>query len=559
MELTTKCRVSVEIRLNGNGQYDFDTALKHEFYGVFRHRASGITLRLPGFYYGQNIFCLRFAPTKTGIWDFTVESSYDFLASCSGTVDALPYDGELEIYKRGFLKTDKEHKYFMYADGTPFFYLGDTHWGMYKEEFDSPGAYAKNIKTDSHFKYIVDKRVEQGFTVYQSEPLGAPFDLTDGFDENDLEGFRIADEYYRYIAEKGLVHANAEFFFPTALTEEMFNDTEYIKLLCRHWVARYGSFPVMWTLAQEIDGNDYNPSGNGWHYSCWKNPWVKIAEYIHGYDAYSHPLSAHQHGTCKTTVTGRGSEPEQANDGIGMSAFFAEETFNGNFAHGHSWWAAQWGFKKDRRYDDEIPKDYWVSDKPAVMYESLYCCLWTKNYGARVQGWVAFLSGMCGYGYGAGDIWLYDSEYSSGFWDGVDNVLPADKALRWSDLTECESALQVGYMKEFLNKYSWWTLTPEFYDGNRFEGAKSCYFAAATRNDELYIIYAYNKNRINAVGTLKQMDKAATYSAWWYDPRNNEYTLISDSITPNGDGSYDSPYKPDNNDWVLLVIKNRTN
>ena len=36
---------------------------------------------------------------------------------------------------------------------------------MLKEEIDSAGTNAGNVNTDSHFKYIVDKRIEQGFTV----------------------------------------------------------------------------------------------------------------------------------------------------------------------------------------------------------------------------------------------------------------------------------------------------------------------------------------------------------------------------------------------------------
>ena len=36
-----------------------------------------------------------------------------------------------EIYKHGFIKEDGKH--FSYNDGTPFFYLGDTHWTMLLE------------------------------------------------------------------------------------------------------------------------------------------------------------------------------------------------------------------------------------------------------------------------------------------------------------------------------------------------------------------------------------------------------------------------------------------
>ena len=73
-----------------------------------------------------------------------------------------------------------------------------------EEEVDEAGPHAGHIDTDSHFKYIVHRRAQQGFTVYQSEPIGSPFDLTDGkVDQEDIEGFRTADRYYQAIADEG--------------------------------------------------------------------------------------------------------------------------------------------------------------------------------------------------------------------------------------------------------------------------------------------------------------------------------------------------------------------
>lgn len=557
MNLTLRQWCAAEIKMKSN-EFDFNDALYHEFYGVFTHCESGKVLRVPGFYYGKSEFCIRFALTECGRWMYFVESGAEELNKESGDIIVLAYEGDLDIYRHGFIKAVPGTKYFTYADGTPFFYLGDTHWSMLGEEFDSLGDSGAGVNAESHFKYIVDRRAEQGFTVYQSEPLKAPFDLSDGFDEKDLEGLKTADKYYAYIAQKGLVHANAEFFFPTLLTKEMFDDKEYIKLLCRHWVARFGAYPVLWTLAQEIDGNDYNPKGQeSFHYTCWNNPWVEIAEYIHAYDAYLHPLSAHQHGAEITTVTGRGTLKERQNDGLGMSAFYAAETFNGNFRHGHTFWAAQWDFRKNERYNDEVPKDYWSSDKPAIVYESPYCYLWTKDYGARVQGWVAFLNGMYGYGYGAGDMWMYDSDYPAGYWDGVDNVLPEHRDKRWPEVLECESAIQMGYMKDFLMAHSWHELVPDFYDGNYFSASKECYFAAATKKNEIYVIYAYNKNRMNFVGTVKNLDKFSMYTAKWFNPRTNEYTSVSQHVTADSTLQYTLPEKPSNDDWIFILTKNK--
>ena len=137
------------------------------------------TLTFPGFWDGGDTWRLRFALNKEGVWNYVITCTDKENESLTqtGTVTVTKYDGDLEIYKRGFLKTKKHTPYFMYNDGTPFFYLGDTHWTFCTEEFDSPGDRAGDIECESHFKYIVDKRVEQGFTVYQSEPLEAGYNL----------------------------------------------------------------------------------------------------------------------------------------------------------------------------------------------------------------------------------------------------------------------------------------------------------------------------------------------------------------------------------------------
>ena len=77
-----------------------------------------------------------------------------------------PYSGNLEIYKHGFLKVSGNGRYLTYADGTPFFYLGDTHWILAHERFDTSNAPG----VPSQFKYIVDKRVSAGI---HRVPIGA--------------------------------------------------------------------------------------------------------------------------------------------------------------------------------------------------------------------------------------------------------------------------------------------------------------------------------------------------------------------------------------------------
>lgn len=547
-DVITSRWVAAELSFTSSTEYGNKESFNIIMDVVFTNRESGTTLKIPAFYDGDNTFKVRFAPTEYGIWDAKTECAQE--ASLNGitkTVGSNYYEGDLDIYKHGFIKTQEGKKYFVYADGTPFFYLGDTHWTMYTEELDSAGKNAGNIQTSSHFKYIVDKRVEQGFTVYQSEPINSPFSLTNGLSGSDLDGFQKADKYYQYIAQKGLVHANAEFFYPMSLTEKLMKDEAYLEKISRYWVARFGAYPVMWTLGQEVD-NTFNYGNDTTKFGYTDNPWVKIAEYIHKYDAYSQPLTAHQCGSDKTTVTGAGSLKGAG----GMSAFYYEEKFKNNTSTGHSWWASQWTFKKDVRYNEAVPKDYWASGKPTVYYEGRYCYQWTDDFGARVQGWVAFLNGMCGYGYGVIDVWYYGGTYSSRIIDGtVNEVTDDDLKKTWSEVLECPSTLQMGYLKDFLIKYKWWNFTPDFYDGTFFNANTNTLYANASDGNGTYIIYMYNRGTTS--GELVNLEANATYSLTWFNPRSNEYVNVNSKL--KGKSSYEIPQKPDIEDWVLVVEK----
>ena len=571
VDIITETWVATEINFESQKEYNYRKAepLDVIMDVVFTNRNTGTSLTIPTFWSDDVTFSVRFAPTEYGIWDYkTVCETDDSLNGLTGTVGANAYKGDLDIYKHGFVTTNGS-KYFVYADGTPFFYLGDTHWNMFAEEFDKPGTHAGDTGASSHFKYIVDKRVSQGFTVYQSEPIGAPFSLNNGFQYTDLRGFREADGYFQYIAEKGLVHANAQFFFASDMSEKLAEDDAYLEQIARYWVARWGAYPVIWTLAQEIDNDYYFERGNHPFWNYQNNPWIKVAEYIHKYDAYNHPLSGHQESTVATTITGAGTGSNTS--GGGISVFFSNDVSQ---RAGHNWWAAQWkpSLIDQTSNDIAIAKDYWASPKVAINYESRYCYLWTKNFGARAQGWISYLNGLYGYGYGAIDMWYYNSTYDTDTEtnDGIETVTIADKKTKWSTAIEFESGYQVGYMKQFFSSLNWWKLIPDFNDevsfnpdkGSPAENGKypsKALYTCATDGNDTYVVYFYNQT--TRTGTLGNMDGNAVYTLQWFNPRTNQYIAISQGIKANttdknGAPSYRLPDKPDTEDWVLLATKN---
>ncbi|MBP5621848.1 MAG: DUF4038 domain-containing protein [Thermoguttaceae bacterium] len=546
----TETWIAVDLPFASNKSYGEGEQVYARFDATFTNPATGTSLAIPGFWNGGGTFVARFAPTEAGEWDYTTVAPDDpDLDGKKGKVIAKPYSGDLEIDKRGFVATNGS-KNFVYADGTPFFYLGDTHWSLYREELDSPGPYAGNTGAQSHFKYIADKRVEQGFTVYQSEPIGTKANLADGkLDASDAAAFKMNDRYYQYLAEKGLVHANAEFFFSGQMTKALADDERYLEAISRYWVARYSAYPVMWTLTQEADNDFYRERGDQKFYDYNDNPWVKVAEYIHKCDAYRHPLSCHQENTLFTSVTGAGSSAENRDNG-GKSAFYGDDV---SARTGHDWWAAQWGPNVAGQESGQTARDYWESDKVAINYEGRYCNLWTKDAGARMQSWIAMLSGFAGVGYGAADIWLYDGNYDldTTSYDGLEAITPEDKAVRWSEAVEFESARQQGIMRRFFESFDWQNLKPDFDDGNIFKSDQAYYVAASVGN-ETYAIYLYMRSKNS--GVVLGMDADASYDAAWFDPRTGE-TIEIGEIRADAPGTWNAPEKPGADDYALILRK----
>ncbi len=527
---------------------------------VFTNGHTSFTM--PGFWDGDNVWRVRFALPSEGTWRYTTVFSDTTDAGVhnkEGVINVTKYSGDLDIYKHGFVKTDSNARYFTYADGTPFFYLGDTHWTMFYEEFDSAGSKAGSIQTDSHFKYIVDKRVEQGFTVYQSEPIGAPFDLSNGLDAADIEGFKKADQYFEYIAQKGLVHANAQFFYADVMNKVImvnYNQAQYETLLdtlSRYWIARFGAYPVMYTLAQEVDNDFYyqreqdgvvdNPN-----MTSSNNPWKYVCSSLYKYDPYKNPISAHQEVSTKY--------PSSNNETSASNSAFRNVT-------GHTWWATQWNAYLNDDFNYTVVKDYWNNSqgKPVISYEALYENLWTNGFGARAQGWLAFLNGMYGHGYGAIDIWAYNSSYTADITTnkhGV-NITPQMKQEVWSTAVEFAASYQMGYMRNFFENYEWWNLIPAFDDTSLYSKTAK-HFALATVGNDLYIAYIHDgigNSARTTTGTLKKLDSSAQYTYQWFNPTSGEFYGTPQTV--NKSGIYGTNFtigsRPTAADWVLVVQK----
>ena len=228
---------------------------------------------------------------------------------------------------------------------------------------------------------------------------------------------------------------------------------------------------------------------------------------------------------------------------------------------GHTWYAVQWTPPQNSSLPWPLVKDFWENGQgePIVNYEGSYDHLWTLEEGARQQGWTAYLNGMFGQGYGAIDIWLYNSKYDmdKDTVRGPVTVTVEQKKTKWTSSLEFPSATQLGlHMKNFFAALPWWKLTPRFDDTSWFQPEESAWYSLATSDADLYVIYFYNWHT-TATGTLRHM-RAARYAAKWFNTKTGGYTDLGEFRPENcareGGCEWKIPEKLTASDWVLLVM-----
>lgn len=494
---------------------DTDVAIRAEFTGP-----DGETIALLGFWDGGDVWKVRFAPTAVGSWIYRVtatDASNEGLHGVEGRIEAVPYEGDLEIYRHGFVRVTADRRAFEYADGTPFFWLGNTHWQApnYERLDVSNNPY---LPGESQFRITADHDRARGFTVYQTYPDAALNDgggnisVVDWWSEKythlNPAAFREQfDVMMDYLADHGTVIALGM----GVHTESGSIGAEALSHFARYVTARYAAHPVVWITGQEVDIENENV----------KLPiWKAAAEAIVEADGYHHPLGAHMWS-------------------IGEPKTFGQEPW-------HDWFPTQGGHEGIRT--QEHYRSYWdyLPRKPFLETEANYEGIWDVPADApRQSAWKAMGCGSYGYTYGAAGVWAIKWDYDVPGWDSFQNGIP------WFDGLRLPGGDQMTILKEFyLGLGDWQRLRPTFGDPAYGSFAHPEQSVLSSDGGRTYVVYFYGRGL--ETGTLRGMDDRVTYTACWFNPRSGSRTEISTAVTPQA-GSWDAPAKPDEEDWVLLV------
>ena len=503
---------------------------------------SGRKIYREAFWDGEDLYKIRFTPTELGEWKYTVKGLHK--GEETGSLSCVSYDGELPIYKHGFLKVEPEGKYLCHADNTPFLWLGDTHWEFVAEERFHE---SNDPRFDSQFKAIVDRRAEQEFNVYQCNfhvsmnggwfGNGEPYfiQMEDEYEPNLMLLRDNLDEKMAYLAEKGFCIAigfswGSSILLPGAV--------DYYKMAARYLTARYGSYPVIWTLAGESGGYDTEKR------KLFLDGWRKIALETEKWDGYHHLQTTHY----------TNERP--------FASYYNEEPwfdFTLNQA-GHG------DYPIDCRPFKEHRKKY--PDKPFVEGESMYEYILTLEPNGRRRAtpamlrrvaYMAMQCGGCGYTYGCQGMWFLQWDESS----DEKAAVGFGSNEPWYKGIDYPGAYQMKYFKKFYESIDWYKLEPVSADllevgtnGRAVitlhkEDLEALFMPCVSADKERKTIAAYfsDGNRY-PIGIHELTQKK--YKAQWFFPQNGTYQVIEEEIMPEG-GVWFSPVKPNDEDAVLLL------
>jgi hypothetical protein len=256
----------------------------------------GVSPRVPAFWAGGNVWAVRFAGGQVGDYEYRTVCSNprdEGLHDRTGTITVRPYSGKNPLLRHGRLRVAEDKRHFVQADGTPFFWLGDTWWMGLTIRLDWPKG----------FKWLAADRVEKGFNLIQI--VAGPLPDMDSWDPRGMNeaGFPFEEDFARVNpgfydhADVKIKHLVDSGLMPCIVGMWGYHlpkmGVEKVKRYWRYIVARYGAYPVVWCIAGEGTMPYYLSRTKQQDKEFQRRAWCEVASYVGQIDPYHNLLSIH--------------------------------------------------------------------------------------------------------------------------------------------------------------------------------------------------------------------------------------------------------------------------
>lgn len=514
----------------------------------------GKTLRVPAFWQGGNIWKVRYASPVVGKHTFVSKCSVEDdagLHGISGEIEVVPYQGNNRLYEHGPIRIADDRRHFAHADGTPFFWLGDTWWmGL-----------CGRLHWPDEFQTLAADRKKKGFNVIQIVaglyPDMEPFDSrgdnefgwpwTKDYSRINPEYFDFADRRLLYLADQGLVPCIVGawgYHLPRMGTEKM----------KQHWrtlIARYGALPVVWVAAGECTMPNYltRREDRAQQSALQKVEWTKVIRYIREVDPFDRIITNHPSHSARDTV----EDPNVLDFDMLQTGHTFRDGVNKVVANVRRAYAAK-------------PRMPVISGESS--YDGLDLNEW-RHYerkedgilpssASRLMFWACVMNnGVAGSTYGANGIWQVnrrDQPYGPSPHGRSWGSIPWDEAMRRP------GSQQVAWAKQLFERYAWYHFQPHpewaTWDHPRRSATKGSPTPpqplaepyATGIAGEIRVVYALDPLPI----LVQKLEPDVSYTASSFNPVTGQYKTIG-PVKASARGAWHCPAPKTDHDWVLLL------
>jgi len=495
---------------------------------VFRD-AGGRQQRVPAFWAGGQEWRVRYTADAAGRYAFETicsDNSNPDLHGRTGVLEVAPYEGANPLLRHGAPHVSQNRRYLEHADGTPFFWLGDTWWmGL-----------SKRLRWPSDFEKLAADRVSKGFTVVQivaglypdmpqfdargANEAGFPWEPE--YARIDPAYFDMADLRIQHLVDRGLVPCIVGcwgYYLPILGMTRM----------KRHWrylIARWGAHPAIWCLAGEGTMPYYLSTDKDRDRAMQKRGWTELAGYVRSTDPYHHPITIHPSDSARNTV-----------DDASVLDFDMLQTGHNDRASIPNTVKLVTG---SRATDPPMP--VLVGE---VCYEGIL--EQSRQEVQRFMFWACMLSGAAGHTYGANGIWQVNTAQQP--------FGPSPHGRSWGDTpwdvaSELPGSRQLGMSKALLMRYPWWRLEPhpEWVEPHwTKENYVQPYCAGVPR--ELRIVFMPPMWEAPAI---TQLEPDVPYRAFYFNPATGKEYEAGKALADSS-GRWQPPVAPVFQDWVLVL------
>jgi len=553
----------------------------------------GFKRRCYGFWDGGNTFRVRVMPTRAGRWLWKSGSNQkdSGLVGRSGEFPAHTWteaDKDKNPCRRGIIRAAANGHAFEYADGTPFFLLGDTWWSA--ATFRYPwyeGENPRPIGPEAGFKDYVKFRRGQGFNciaMIAAFPNWANDDKPPELETADGTQLRSAWPQAGTDSAKNMTdeHGNRPFLFPGKVDgcENYFPDVDrinpaYFRNMDKKidYLNARGFVPFI-----EVARRDVGPAWK--KYYDWPDSYTRYIQYVWSryqaniclfspihFDSRSSLPAEHFNDAANNVIEKFGPPPFGTLVGCNPAGSSLK-----NFDHRtNSKWITFHQIGNSHRHASfEDMTDIFNASPPlpGINGEPYYAGMHGSPGGSEQSGlncrshmYGSVLSG--GYGghiYGAGDR----APKGGAMWAG--EVEPADKPHIW-DAIKWPSGGQMQHLRNFMlsegRKYQELEPRAELLEPSKSEaqghsswdGCVGWAYCSRTPERNLFLLYF---EKYCAVPELSGALPQGRYKLCWFNPRTGQWIEQGRTLAADSQGELSLPAFPggldrSDTDWALKL------